>query len=392
MGTWWLVVGISNVCTGPPSERPLISPRPMRVALTDEQEFLREAVEGVVARDAPLARVREWAEECTPQPADAIAARQGWTGIGLEEQLGGQGGDAIELMVLAEGLGRGAAPWDRLLGGCLALQLLAACHGQDASALAKSTAEGEEVAVLCVDGRRAPASWPASVIDRHTVRMAAEYVPGAAGAAQLVLPVPMDDGLHLLVVPPAAPGVLVVGQPLVDRTRALARVEIDGAEFLDLGGVPDRELDRVASLGAVLVAADALGAASRMLELTTEYITDRRQFGVPVGSFQAVKHAAAEMLVDVEASRSAVRYAAWAVSARSEEAAVWASIAKSYACAAAARVADKALFLHGAIGYTWEHDLQYLFKRAKSDERLFGSPGAHLDLIADRLALVGVSS
>jgi alkylation response protein AidB-like acyl-CoA dehydrogenase len=124
-----------------------------------------------------------------------------------------------------------------------------------------------------------------------------------------------------------------------------------------------------------------------MLELTTAYVADRRQFGVPVGSFQAVKHAAAEMLVDVEAARSAVRYASWAVDADSEDALMWASIAKAHTAVAGPRVADKALFLHGAIGYTWEHDLQFPFKRAKSDSWLFGGATQHQDLIAARLGL-----
>lgn len=138
------------------------------------------------------------------------------------------------------------------------------------------------------------------------------------------------------------------------------------------------------------MAADALGAASRLLDKTVGYVGERRQFGVPVGSFQAVKHGAAEMLVDVEASRSAVMYAAWSVAEREEDAALQASIAKSIACAAAVRVADKPLFPHGAIGYTWEHDLQFPFKRIKSDALLFGSPDAHRELIAARLELVAI--
>jgi alkylation response protein AidB-like acyl-CoA dehydrogenase len=143
-----------------------------------------------------------------------------------------------------------------------------------------------------------------------------------------------------------------------------------------------------AATAAVLIAADALGAASKLVELTAAYVLERRQFGVPIGSFQAVKHTAAEMLVKVEALRSAVYYAAWAVDARAEDHDRYSSIAKAYAGGAAVAVADQALFLHGAIGYTWEHDLQFLFKRAKSDALLFGSSEAHLDRVADQLALV----
>jgi alkylation response protein AidB-like acyl-CoA dehydrogenase len=170
----------------------------------------------------------------------------------------------------------------------------------------------------------------------------------------------------------------------VDRTRSLADVEIDGEARL-VGSVSSPAFAAAANAAAVLVAADALGAAARALELTTHYVGERKQFGVPVGSFQAVKHAAAEMLVDVEAARSAVMHAAWAVGAEEADAARHASIAKAVACAGASRVADKALFLHGAVGYTWEHDLQFLFKRIKSDAQLFGSPDTHLDLLAAAL-------
>jgi alkylation response protein AidB-like acyl-CoA dehydrogenase len=173
----------------------------------------------------------------------------------------------------------------------------------------------------------------------------------------------------------------------VDRTRSLADVALDGAAVRSLGSASPGALRATASTAAVLVAADALGAAGRLLDLTTQYVGERRQFGVPVGSFQAVKHAAAEMLVDVEGARSAVQHGAWAVGAGTDDAPLHAAVAKSHACSAAVRVADKALFLHGAVGYTWEHDLQFTFKRAKSDALMLGSPDAYRDLIADDLGL-----
>src|SRR5215213_7362897 len=126
----------------------------MRVDLTDEQEFLREAVAGVVARDAGFLAVRGWADSQNFAEPDALAERQGWTGIGLDEERGGQGGGTIELAVLAEQLGRGAVPWDRTLAGCLAATLLSAAEGEKALELAAATAEGEHHAALVVDGRR----------------------------------------------------------------------------------------------------------------------------------------------------------------------------------------------------------------------------------------------
>jgi alkylation response protein AidB-like acyl-CoA dehydrogenase len=344
----------------------------VRVEWTDEQELLREAVAGVVAREAPFAAVREWAQAGQLAAADALAVRQGWTGIGLAEDAGGQGGGTLELAVLAEELGRGAVPWDRTLAGCVCAPLLAATGAEEALALAAATAEGEQVAVLAVDARR-------PLEPAEDVR-ATRCVLGAPGAHTLIFPLRHGDEIELL-----ADRADARSRTLVDRTRALGDVE-PGAPR-SLGTVELATLESAGAAAAVLVAADALGAASRLLDETVAYVRERRQFGVPVGSFQAVKHAAAEMLVDVEASRSAVMYAAWAISAGEPDAGLHASIAKSVACGAAVRVADKALFLHGAIGYTWEHDLQFPFKRAKSDALLYGSPDTHRDLIAEQLGL-----
>jgi alkylation response protein AidB-like acyl-CoA dehydrogenase len=356
----------------------------MRVDLSDEQEFLREAVSGVLAREATTSRVREWADARDSTAADVLATRQGWTGIGLAEERGGQGGGIVELAIVAEELGRTAAPWDRLLGSALALQLLGASDDGAAAELAGAVAEGERAVVLCADGRRIPAPWPETVLDGDRLTLTAEYVPGAVGA-ELVVAVSHGDAVRLLAV--HGDDIEVAARPLVDRTRALARVELDGTSPRELGTASVEAYERMAGAAAVLVAADALGAAARLLEMTVEYVKDRRQFGVPVGTFQAVKHAAAMMLVEVEGARSAVRYGAWAVDSDAEGARSWASIAKVGSCGAAPHVADRALFLHGAIGYTWEHDLQFCFKRTKSDEWLFGSPDAHRDRIAGGLEL-----
>jgi alkylation response protein AidB-like acyl-CoA dehydrogenase len=354
----------------------------MRVSPSDEQEFLREAVAGVVAREASFAAVRGWTESGDVAPADLLARRQGWAGIGLGEEAGGQGGGALELAVLAEQLGRGAVPWDATLAGCLALPLLARA-GEGAAELAAATAEGPGAALL-VDGRR-PLGAPEAELSDDLLTAAARHVPGAAGATHLVVPVVAGGSVELRTVDVADSAVTVTPLPLVDRTRSLAAVSLAGAPSTLLGTVPAAALEATASLAAVVVAADALGAAARLLEMTVEYVAERRQFGVAVGSFQAVKHAAAEMLVDVEACRSAVQYAAWAVDDGAADATIHAAIAKSHVAVASSRVADRALFLHGAIGYTWEHDLQLLFKRVKSDALLFGGAAVHRDRIAAAL-------
>ncbi|MCW3049641.1 MAG: putative short/branched chain specific acyl-CoA dehydrogenase [Solirubrobacterales bacterium] len=343
----------------------------MRVELTDEQEFLLDAVAGVVARDAAPGAVREWAKARATDAAHAVAVRQGWTGIGVDEDHGGQGGGVVELAVLAEQLGRGAVPWDRTLAGCVAARLLLASGDDAAIELAAAAAEGTRAVALAVDGR-APLVAPVASVDASL-----RFVLGGA-ADELVVPVAAGAEVELH----GVTGATTTPRALVDGTRSLVDVDLEGAASRPLGTVSLDALRAAGQAAAIAVAADALGAAGKLLDLTVEYVKERQQFGVPVGSFQAVKHGAAQMLVDVEGARAAVHYGAWAVDAGVDDAAVHAAIAKSQACAAAVRVADKALFLHGAVGYTWEHDLQFPFKRIKSDNLLFGSPDAHRDLLA----------
>ncbi|WP_283234682.1 acyl-CoA dehydrogenase family protein, partial [Candidatus Protofrankia californiensis] len=157
-----------------------------------------------------------------------------------------------------------------------------------------------------------------------------------------------------------------------------------------LGVDAERVLAQAALRAAVLVAADSLGASERMLRLAVEYSKQRRQFGVVIGSFQAMKHAAASMLVSAEAARSIVYFAAVSVEQGHEEAALHAATAKAQVTAAGEQTADSALTMHGAIGYTWEHELQLVYKRAKLNKRLFGTPSVWNERLASTLPLVPV--
>jgi alkylation response protein AidB-like acyl-CoA dehydrogenase len=342
----------------------------MDLSFTDEQQFLREAVRGAVARAASFEQVRAWVleESADHAPALALAAAQGWTGIGIPEDLGGQGGGLLEVAILAEELGRGAVPADPLYATLLAG--LALSGTEEAPEHVPALAEGERVGALVLNGagpaHPAPAGEPTPLVL-------------AAPIADLFVSFGEDDGLELR----APDAVSVQERPLVDRTRLVGDVAIAGPPMARLSGA-GRAVDAHA---AVILAADAPGACGRMLELTVEYVGQRVQFGVPVGSFQAVKHTAAEMLVAIEGLRAAVQYAAWAVGEGEPGAELDAWVAKARAARAATFVADKALFLHGAVGYTWEHDLQLLFKRAKSDAALFGGAAAYDERIADALAL-----
>jgi alkylation response protein AidB-like acyl-CoA dehydrogenase len=264
-------------------------------------------------------------------------------------------------------------PADGLYATLLAAHALGLTSGEPTAAI-ESLALGERFGAIVH-----PGGQPADARLREST---AALVVGAADADLLLA----WDGEALECYEASA--VEHVRLRLVDRTRSVADVTLRGRPAQRFEGVGPQSMRAVAARAAVLVAADALGAAQRMLELTVEYVKDRRQFGVPVGSFQAVKHAAAEMLVAIEGTRAAVHYAAWAVAAGEPGAEVDAWVAKARSARAASFVADKALFLHGAVGYTWEHDLQLLFKRAKSDAEVFGPPSMYEERIADSLGLV----
>ena len=213
-------------------------------------------------------------------------------------------------------------------------------------------------------------------------------VLGADRAGVLVVPVEHGTGTRLMLVDATADGVTATSRILLDRSRSVADVVLDHVAGTPLDVDADQLLADAALRAAVVVAADALGVMARMLELAVEYSLQREQFGVVIGSFQAVKHAAAGMLVAVESARSIVYYAAASVDEGSAERGVLAAAAKSQVTAEAGRSADTALTTHGAIGYTWEYDLQLLYKRAKLDAFLFGSPKVWNERLAAALPLL----
>ena len=178
----------------------------------------------------------------------------------------------------------------------------------------------------------------------------------------------------------------------MDATRKQATVHLDGVSvpstaLLGTDGDGWATIERVNEIAVVALAVEQVGGAQRCLDMAVEYAKDRQQFGRPIGSFQAIKHMCADMLVHVESAKAAAYYAAWAVSEDNDEVPLVAPLAKSYCSEAFFRCASDNIQIHGGIGFTWEHDAHLYFKRAKSSEILFGSPAAHRKVLADRLGL-----
>jgi alkylation response protein AidB-like acyl-CoA dehydrogenase len=406
--------------------------------LSAEQDAYQEAFRGWLSAEAPPAQVRQWLDAGDAGVFEAKFAAAGWAGVGLPEELGGQGGGLVELALTAEELARAAAPSAAWLATVLAAPALAgqpslvtsALAGQTAALLlpaetppdqpppvslatdsatsatsgADSTPSGAGGAASGAGGAASGAGGAASGASGalsgaggaprgagRTPSGAGGTISGAvarvlAGDSAARFVVPAGDGLWL--VEAADSGVQRVPRRLLDRSRSVADVTLHRVPALRLDADPAAFLAQAAARAAVLTAADCLGAMERMLDLAVDYSKQRHQFGVPIGSFQAVKHAAATMLVGVEAARSAVYFAAASVDAGDPQSLLHAAAVKAQVTAEGARAADSALTLHGAIGYTWEHDLQLFFKRAKLDEQLFGPPQAWNERIADGLALV----
>jgi alkylation response protein AidB-like acyl-CoA dehydrogenase len=347
----------------------------MRWTLEPEHEMLIDAVAGWLERESTTGLVRAGGD---PAAFETSLVEEGWLAIGVPEERGGQGGGLLELALTAELLARHCAPASAWLATALALPAL-----DDATA-ASVIEDGRFAAIVAHSG--APLG-PGTIEARDDLLTGeTDLVLGADRASLLVVPA----GGALYAVEATDAGVSITPRPLLDHSRSAALVSLEGARGrrLDVG---DDFLAEAALRSAVLVAADALGAASRLLAMAVEYSGQRTQFGQPIGSFQAMKHAAATMLVAEEAARSIVYFAAASVEQRLPDAHLHAATAKAQVTAEAVTSAESALTMHGAIGYTWEHDLQLFYKRTKLDLALFGSPATWNERIADALQLLPIA-
>jgi alkylation response protein AidB-like acyl-CoA dehydrogenase len=356
----------------------------MRWELSAEQEDFRSVLADWLGDTCASDTVRGWLAAGDHATFEQRFVGEGWFGVGSPEDLGGEGGGLVELALAAEELGRRAAPSSAWLGSMVAMPALAAMPEA-----AKALLTDGVTTVLAVPAAAVPTAGGGVEDGDGGLTGTVSTVLGAGSARRLVVPVGGPNGTVLQLVDVDQPEVRVRPRGLTDRSRAVADVELAGAAGAVIA-VDDVApvLEEAARRAAVLVAADALGVMEHMLDGTVSYVQQRKQFGVPIGSFQAVKHAAAEMLVKVEAGRSIVYLAAASVGSGHPDAPLHAAAAKAQVCGAASAAADSALTLHGAIGYTWEHELQLFYKRAKLDAELFGSVGAWNDRLADGLALV----
>jgi alkylation response protein AidB-like acyl-CoA dehydrogenase len=341
------------------------------------------SIDWAEVRDELRAVARDLLAQGEGAPDWALLASSGWLGLEIAEAHGGAGATFAEVAVILEELGRAARGGPYLASVVLAAGALARAQASPVrDELLAGIASGEVVvaAALTTNGDEAgPGPPPFVVSDEGRVSGRAVFVPDASGADRLVLLASDPSGAPVLVVVDRrAEGMAVEDQPLVDATRsfgvvAATDVAVDAAAVLPLDpDVPAQLLDRA----ALAVALDSLGASAAMLDATVAYAAVREQFGRPIGSFQAVKHACADMLVTVTVARELVTSAVHLVATGDPGAGRAVAMAASYATEGAVEVVGKAMQLHGGIGYTWESGVHAHLKRALLNRSLFGSPVA----------------
>lgn len=345
----------------------------MRFAFTDEQAMIAETAKAFFAEQATSERTRAAMARTGVDDAlwQAFTAELGLAGVAVPESEGGVGLGMVELAILAEEAGRHVAALPLLASVGLAIPAILAGGSADRKAhLLPRLAAGDLVASF------AEAAPGTTWID-GALTGAALHVPHGARADLFVIAV--DEAAVL--VERDAPGLTVTPLTSMDQTRPYARLDF-GAVAAEPFADPPATLVAVRRIGALVIAADSLGGAQACLDRTVAYAQERVQFGRAIGSFQAIKHRLADMMVAVEQARSAVYWAACAIDEGSDEAAFAVHAAKAFACDTYSDAAGEMIQLHGGIGFTWEHDAHLYFKRARGNRGLLGTPDWHREQIA----------
>jgi alkylation response protein AidB-like acyl-CoA dehydrogenase len=379
----------------------------MNFALDEEQEQLRATARAFLAQASSSPQVRAAMDsELGWDPAvwRRVAGELGWTAVIVPEAYGGLGLGQVEMAVLMEEMGAAllCAPFFSTV--CLAANALVAggSEAQKRELLARIAA-GEVTATVA--WTEANGRWDAEAVAAVARREGAGFVLSGRKAfvvdghsADLLLVAARregtsgEDGVSLFALPGDAAGLERRAVGTMDRTRRLAEVALDGvhAPASALLGEEGRGwpiLRKTLSLAAVALAAEQTGGAQRCLDMAVDYAKQRVQFGRPIGSFQAIKHKCANMLVQVESARSAAYFAACTAAEDGEELPLAASLAKAYCSDAYFRCAAENVQIHGGIGFTWEHDAHLYLKRAKSSETLLGDASHHRELVARGIGL-----
>ncbi|OBH41921.1 acyl-CoA dehydrogenase [Mycobacterium mantenii] len=370
----------------------------MSFAFTDEQNELRRTVRSFLESKANETEVRRQMElplGYDPSVWAQMSDQMGLVGLAIPEEFGGQGFSFVELGIVCEELGRALLPSPYFASVLLAANLI--MHSGDDAAKKRylpNIASGDAVATLAVteesgrwevDAIRARAR---STSDGWVLDGTKAFVLDGCSADVLFVAAHTDAGMSLFAVDRVDS---LIRRPLstLDQTRKQARIEFNAtpASLVGRDGAAWPVLARTLALGCAALAAEQVGGAQRCLELAVDYAKMRRQFGKPIGSFQAIRHKCADVLLDVECASGVAHYAVRAAAQLSDELPAVASLAKACSSDAYARAAAANIQIHGGIGFTWEHPAHLYYKRAKSSGHLLGDPTFHRGLLADEIGI-----
>ncbi|MGH8014113.1 MAG: acyl-CoA dehydrogenase family protein [Candidatus Binataceae bacterium] len=376
----------------------------MDFGFSEEQEMLRQSARGLLEKECPSTVVRRLMDDergYDPALWKHMAAL-GWHGLVIPEAYGGAGLSYVDLVLVLEEMGRVLLPSPFIWTTMVAEAISRAGSEAQKQTLLPKIAAGELIATPA--WQEQSGQWNAAGVNAQARQSGTEFrlegeklfvndghiadfylVAARSGGHD-------DQGVTLFMLERERPGIEVTSLKTMDQTRKLAAVKLSdvkasAADVLGEVGSGWRPLAETIDRGKVMLAAEMMGGAQRVLELTTEYAKVRVQFGRPIGSFQAVQHKCANMLIDVEGAKSAVYYASWAVSNQPAQAGLAAALAKAAASDAFRRVAADGIQLHGGIGFTWDHDMHLYFKRAKSSEFTFGDSTWNRELVAQGINL-----
>jgi len=371
----------------------------MNFGFSEEQEELRRQVRRFLEEKSPETEVRRLM--ATTEGYDEAVWRQMADQLGLQAMIipevhGGAGFGYVELEVVLEEMGAAllCAPYF----STVALATNALLTANDEVAMKQwlpSIAAGDTIATLALT--EDAGSWELDKVttsatkanDAWTLSGHKSFVLDGHTAGLILVAARTSAGLSLFAVEGDATGLTRTPLATMDQTRKQARLEFADTPATLVGRDGDAApgLEKTLQLAAVALAAEQVGGAQRVLDNAVDYAKNRMQFGRPIGSFQAIKHKCADMLLQVESAKSAAYYGAWAAATDDEELALAASLAKSYCSEAYFHCAAENIQIHGGIGFTWEHHAHLYFKRAKSSELFLGDPAYHRELLAQRLGI-----
>ncbi|MBK9314173.1 MAG: acyl-CoA/acyl-ACP dehydrogenase [Acidobacteria bacterium] len=366
--------------------------------LSKPQKLLQQSARDFFVRACPPEKVREMMASGAAFD-DALwreMADQGWTGLIIPEEFGGLGLTLVDLIAVVEEMGRASLPGP-FISTLWAAALIdrAGSEGQRKQYLDPISMGDLKATVALLEES---ADWDPDAVQLRADRDGREFrisgrkdfVNDAAVADLIIVVARSGEDLVLLPVDRNTPGISIIETPAIDATRKLYSIEFDNVSLPESSALAyntrvREALDASTETAMIALCAEMLGGMEWTLATTVEYAKTRQQFDKPIGTYQAVQHQCADMFLMIESARSAIYFAAWALSENDPGARLAVSVAKAYCSDAAREVGNRGVQVHGGIGFTWEHNLQLYYKRAKASEIMFGDANYHRDVIARKV-------